>query len=96
MRAAYIRNCLPHATLGISPYEKMTLRKPNLSHLRVFGSRVIVKEHDERNAKLSDNYVIGIFLRYTGKDRNIYLYDVKTHQTREARHVEYDETYVLG
>ena len=93
MHAAYIRNRLPHATLGISPYEKMTLRKPNLIHLRVFGSRVIVKEYDERNGKLSDNCIIGIFLRYTGTDRNIYFYDVKTHQTREARHVEYDETY---
>ena len=93
MHAVYLRNRLPHATLNMSPYEKMTDRKPNLSHLRVFGSRVIVKEKDERNGKLSDNCVIGIFLRYTGTDRNIYFYDTKTHQTREARHVEYDETY---
>ena len=61
MHAVYIRTCLPHTTLGVSPYEKMTLRKPNLSHLRVFGSRVIVKEKDVRTNKLSDNCVIEIF-----------------------------------
>ena len=71
----------------------MTLRKPNLSHLRVSGSRVIVKEHDKRSGKLSDNCIIGTFLRNTGTVRNTYFYDVKTHQTREVRHIEYDETY---
>lgn len=32
IHATYLRNHLPHATLGISPCEKITLRKPNLSH----------------------------------------------------------------
>ena len=36
----------------------MTLRKSNLSHLRVFGSRVIVKERDERNGKLTQNLIV--------------------------------------
>ena len=93
MHAVYVRNCLPHATLGVSPFEKMTLRKPNLNHLRVFRSRFIVKEKDVRTGKLSNNCVIGIFLRFTGTDRNTYYYDVKTHQTQEAQHVDFDKTY---
>ena len=54
---------------------------------------MIVKDKDKRFGKLNDNCSIGIFLRYTGTDRNIVFYDTTTHQTRQARHVEFDETY---
>ena len=93
LHAVYLRNRLPHTTIGMSPYEKMTMKKPNLSHLRVFGTRVIVKDKEKRVGKLSDNCSIGIFLRFTGTDRNIVFYDTTTHQTRQARHVDFDETY---
>ena len=42
---------------------------------------------------MTDNIVIGLFLRFTGTDRNIIFFDTKTNQTRSARHVEYDETH---
>ena len=34
IHAVYLRNRLPHTTLGMSPYERMIQKKPNLSHLR--------------------------------------------------------------
>ena len=77
----------------MSPYEKMTKTKPNLSHVRVFGTMVIVKDNNNQIGKLSDNCSIGIFLRFTGTDRNIVFYDTTTHQARQDRYVDFDESY---
>ena len=38
IHAVYIKNCIPHSTIEISPYEKYSGVKPDLGHLRVFGS----------------------------------------------------------
>ena len=93
LHAVYLKNRLPHQTLGMTPYERMMRRKPDLSHLRVFGTKVIIKDKNIRNGKLTDNVIIGIFLRFTGIDRNILFFNTKTNQTHSARHVEYDETH---
>ena len=93
LHAVYLKNRLPHQAIGMTPYERMMRRKPDLSHLRIFGTKVIVKDKNIRNGKLTDNVIIGLFLRFTGTDRNIIFFDTKTNQTRSARHVEYDETH---
>jgi len=43
--AVYIKNRLPHQALPkyISPFERYTSRRPDISHIRVFGSHVTVK-----------------------------------------------------
>ena len=33
LHAVYIKNRLPHSTLGMTPYKKMAFKKPDLSHL---------------------------------------------------------------
>jgi Reverse transcriptase (RNA-dependent DNA polymerase)/gag-polypeptide of LTR copia-type len=38
--ANYLRNRSPCASIGMTPYEKSTGRKPNLSHLGTFGQKV--------------------------------------------------------
>lgn len=39
---AYVRNRLPHSTLGCSPFEKLTGKKPLLKYVGGFGCRASV------------------------------------------------------
>ena len=39
----YVKNCCPHRLLGMStPEEDFTGKKPDVSHLNIFGSSVFV------------------------------------------------------
>ena len=64
--AGYIRNRVPTSALdGKSPFEAATGKKPNLSHLRVFGCQVMVRiPTPHRNGKLDPVAKPGIFLGY--------------------------------
>ena len=62
--AAYLKNCLPHATIKISPFESFTGNKPNLHRIRVFGCHSYVKKPGKRNAKLNNH-------SYTGRSFDI-------------------------
>ena len=46
LHAVYVKNRLPHSSLlgRITPFERLTRRKPDLTHLQVFGSHVTVKQ----------------------------------------------------
>ena len=48
---------------GKTPYEKWNKRKPNVSHLRIFGSLVFVKTTG-RLSKLEDRSKCMVFLGY--------------------------------
>ena len=95
VHAVYVKNRLPHSALSMrrSPYEAYTGIKPNLSLLRVWGCRVIVKNPQMKKAKLDDNTSKGIFLRYTATDKNIVYLDLKTNQEKIASHVIFDEAH---
>ena len=68
VQAVFVKNRLPHAYHNYSktPFEAITGRKPNIKNLKVFGSRVIAKNSNNRQAKLDDNTSTGIFLHHTG------------------------------
>jgi len=74
--AVYIKNRLPHQALPkyISPFQQYTHRRPDISHIRVFGSHVIVKEPRVWRYKLDTNHVTtGTFLGFTATDRTIWF-----------------------
>jgi len=93
LHAVYVKNRLPHSAhhMRRSPYEVYTGIKPNLSMLRVWGCRVVVKNPQIKLAKLDDNTSKGIFLRYTATDKNIVYLDLATNQEKIASHVIFDE-----
>ena len=43
LHAVYLRNRMVHRTIGMTPIEKWTGHKPDVTHLRVFGSQVVAK-----------------------------------------------------
>jgi hypothetical protein len=59
----------------ITPHEAFGLGKPDLSHLRIFGSKCYVHVHDEQRRKLDPKSVAGIFVGYsdTQKAYRVYL-----------------------
>ena len=78
--AVCIKSRMPHTAMTRSPHEKCTGRKPNLLHLHVFGSRVIVKNQGDQLGKLNKHITIGTFLCFGGSKCNIIFYNNKTHQ----------------
>jgi hypothetical protein len=61
----YIMNQTPIATVhGMTPKEKFTGKKPDVSHLRVFGCIAYVHVLDEKRSKLDPKvYLHWIFFR---------------------------------
>ena len=92
--AVYLKNRLPHCALKfVTPFEKLNKRKPDLAHLRVWGSKVHVKSK-ERNAKLDTNNTIGTFMTYSGTDKNIWALNDTTNQPLLATHYTFDEAHM--
>jgi len=91
--AVYVKNRLPHTRfkLQMSPYESLTGIKPNLSNLKVWGCRVIVKQPIIKKAKLDDVSTQGIFLRYTATPKNIVYLDLETNREKITSDAIFDE-----
>jgi hypothetical protein len=66
LTAVYLRNCTPTKTLPghITPHEKMTKEKPDLSMLRIFGSQCFVHQPVEIHGKGAAQHFEAIFVGY--------------------------------
>ena len=91
--SVYLKNRLPHSAIHyVTPYEKVNKMKPDLSNLRVFGSRVHFL-HKHRNKKLDKMDNTGKFMTYKGTDKIVYVIDDNSGKERVTSHVNYDEAY---
>ncbi len=64
--AIYIMNRTPTATVhGMTPEEKFTGKKPDVSHLRVFGCIAYVHVLDQKRSKLDPKAEKCIFIGYS-------------------------------
>jgi hypothetical protein len=88
--AVYIRNRLPHHTIGITPYESLTGLKPDLSGLRIFGSRLYARKPGKRSAKLDSNTYKGYFLGFNATDKNVLYIDEDSGRIKSGTHVIFD------
>ena len=93
LHASFIRNRLPHYHFQhkYSPYEKLTGTKPDLTKLRVFGSRIVTRKPGNRNPKISKHSYSGIFLRYAKTMKNIVYLDTKTNKIKTTTYAKFDE-----
>ncbi len=69
--------------------------QPDLSHLKVFGSRVCVKRSGDRSSKLDRNDFTGIFLGFTATDHNILYLDMDSGLVKRSHHAQFDEAWYL-
>ncbi|GBE80375.1 hypothetical protein SCP_0300900 [Sparassis crispa] len=88
--AAYIKNRAPTSVLNhATPEEKWNQSKPNISHLREFGSIVWVLTEDIALSKLAPRANKYIFVGYVDGPNAIKYYDAKMHQIKMTQNYHF-------
>jgi len=88
LHSAYLHDPLVHRETNATPFERYFGRKPDLSHLKVFGSRVCVKRSGDRPGNLDRNDFTGIFLGFTATDHNIIYLDLDSGLVKRSHHAQ--------
>ena len=79
------------AVHGITLEEKYTCRKPDISHLKVFGCIAYVHIPDERRTKLDPKAEKCIFIGYCLQQKGYRCYNPSTRRMQVSRDVVFDE-----
>ena len=91
-----INRCMTRPLLEKTPYELLKGRKPNISHLRVFGCKCFIHNNGKNllgkfDAR-SDN---GIFLGYSTHSKAYRVLNKRTMCVEESVHVIFDESNTI-
>lgn len=94
--AAYLRNRCPSRSLdNKTPHEVWTGRKPNVKHLKVFGSTAVAL-NKKRKGKFNKKGSILIMVGYSLVSKAYRLYNRDTNSVIERRDVLFDENNLPG
>jgi hypothetical protein len=75
----YIMNRTPIATVhGMTPEEKFTCKKPDVSHLKVFSCIEYVHVPDEKRSKLDPKAEKCIFIGYSLEQKEYKCFNLST------------------
>ncbi len=86
----YIMNRTP-TVHGMTPEEKFTGKKPNVSHLKVFGCIAYVHVPDEKRSKLDPKAEKCIFIGYSLEQKGYRCFNPSTRKLQVSRDVVFDE-----
>ena len=91
--AVYLRNCVPTMAFNkkITPYERWYGRKPDLSHLKVFGCMAYAHVSDVKRTKLDKKAEKLRFVGYSIQSKGYRLLDEKTSVVVICRDVIFNE-----
>jgi hypothetical protein len=90
----WLKNRSPVANRDKTPFELWTGKKPNLSHVRILGSKCWVRIPAEKLKKLNDRSVERILVGYEGS--SLYrVWNETTGKAETAYSVEFDEQPVI-
>ena len=91
--ACYISNrAYVRKGLDKTPYELYKGRKPNISHLRIFGSKCFIHNNGKVNiGKFDPKADTGIFIGYSLRSKAYRIYNLRTRTIEESMHVVFDE-----
>jgi hypothetical protein len=95
LHAVYLHNCLVHSATNKTPYEGWYGRKPNVTHLKTFGSRACVKRMGSHQCKLDQHDFTDIFLGYTATDQNIIYLELNSMIVKTCHHAIFNEAWYL-
>lgn len=95
IQSVFIKNRIPHSFHDFkkSPFEMLTGRKPDIKDLKIFGSRVVVKNPGKRAMKLDDHTSSGIFLHHTSTTAISKFIGDSTGREKTTSHIVYDEAH---
>jgi hypothetical protein len=92
----YVQNGLSHNALGFKTLEEMfSGKKPEVSHLKIFGCQVFVRILEERRIKLDPSGKKGIFVGYYEVSKAFSIYIPGYHHIEISRYVTFDEDAAL-
>jgi transposase InsO family protein len=96
MTAVYVQNGLSHSALGFrTPEEMFTGKKPEVSHLKIFGCPIFIHISKEKRNKLEPSGKRGIFVGYCEVSKAFRIY-IPSHCHIEINEdVTFDEDVVL-
>jgi transposase InsO family protein len=96
MAAVYVQNRLSQSTLGFkTPEEMFTGKKPEVSHLKIFGCPVFIHIPKEKRNKLKPSRKKGIFVGYCEVSKAFRIY-IPSHRHIEINmDVTFDEEETL-
>jgi hypothetical protein len=90
--AVYIMNRTPTVTVhGMTPEEKFTSKKPDVSHLRVFGCIVYVHVPKEKRSKLDPKAKKCIFIGYSSEQKGYRCFNPSTQKLQVSKDVVFNE-----
>ena len=69
--ATYIQNRILSSKRKATPFETLLGKKPDVSHLRIFGSNAFIHVPDALRRKLDPKAVEGIFVEYCPNKKRI-------------------------
>jgi hypothetical protein len=96
MATIYVQNRLSHSALGLKTQEEMfTGKKPEVSHLKIFGCPVFIHIPKEKRNKLEPSGKKGIFVGYYEVSKAFRIYIPSHHHIEISRDVTFDEDAVL-
>jgi hypothetical protein len=96
MAVVYVHNQLSHSTLGFRTAEEMfTGKKPEVSHLKIFGYPVFIHILKEKRNKLEPSGKKGIFVGYCEVSKAFRIYIPGHRHIEISRDVTFDEEATL-
>jgi hypothetical protein len=96
MAVVYVQNRLSHSALGLkTPEEMFTGKKPEVSHLKIFGCLVFIHIPKEERNKLEPLGNKGIFVGYCEVSKVFRIYIPGHHHIEISRDVTFDEDAAL-
>jgi hypothetical protein len=96
MAAVYVQNRLSHSTLGFKTPEEMFIgKKPEVSHLKIFGCPVFIHILKEKRNKIEPSRKKGIFVGYCEVSKAFKIYIPGHRHIEISRDVTFDEEATL-
>ncbi|KAF7768485.1 hypothetical protein Agabi119p4_7728 [Agaricus bisporus var. burnettii] len=93
----HVWNMLPTASLsGTTPFQAFYKRKPDVSHLRVWGCTAYVHVQRDKRNSLQPHYEKCVFIGYPAGYKGWKFYNPVTKQTVISERADFDERYFLG
>jgi hypothetical protein len=96
MATVYVQNRLSHSALGLkTPEEIFTGKKPEVSHLKIFGCPIFIHIPKEKKNKLEPSGKKGIFVGYYEVSKAFRIYIPGHRHIKISRDVTFDEDAAL-
>jgi len=90
--AIYIMNRTPTVGVhGMTLEEKFTGKKPDVSHLKVFGCIAYIHVPDEKRSKLDPKAKKCIFIGYSSEQKGYRCFNLSTQKLQVSKDVVFDE-----